>query len=319
MASRRPTRINKTVARKRRERLGPTQSVIAKELGLDGGGNGATPRQLCEWIESKSNAADSVYLVPASADRFYAYTVATSERALESGLFLTLSARGVNEFHRSDVRFVSLGDWVREHERYEALLRIRLFVQFRLAKSFGTWKGVVRRQKFAKAARGLEENSCVLGNRHMRGCYVRLRSQLAKLSCMGATDVQPKTAHVADFLEHQIKSIERFAESFLAFRELALKLTLAASRAAFAESGFSYDEYEGELAALRVLKDSVAAEKSPAPMSAGSFISMHQTPKKLTYIEQANKRQCCIKITNFIRLIDFIIRDVLFEAGWRAC
>ena len=309
MASR-PSR-NKLVAKKRR----PKESILREMRGRHGdlGSDGATPRQLCEWINSRSAAGeattdDSVYLVPASADRFYVYDVATSEKALESGLFLTLSARGVNEFHKSDVRFVSLDNWILEHERYQTLLKIRLFVQFRLAKTFGTWKNVVRRQKFAKAARSLEENSCVLGNRHMRVCYLKLQSHLAKLSVMGATDVQSKTAHVSDFLEHQIKNIERFAENFLAFRELAVKLTLAASQAAFAESGFSYDEYEGELAALRLLKDSTAA-----PMSAASFMSTHQTPKKLTFIEQANKRQCCIKITNFIRLVDFIIRGVLIE------
>ena len=311
MASRPPR--NKLVAKKRRERLGPKESILREMRGRHGdlGSDGKTPRQLCEWINSRSAGDatdDSVYLVPASVDRFYVYDVATSEKALESGLFLTLSARGVNEFHKSDVRFVSLDNWILEHERYQTLLKIRLFVQFRLAKTFGTWKNVVRRQKFAKAARSLEENSCVLGNRHMRVCYLKLQSHLAKLSVMGATDVQSKTAHVSDFLEHQIKNIERFAENFLAFRELAVKLTLAASQAAFAESGFSYDEYEGELAALRLLKDSTAA-----PMSAASFMSTHQTPKKLTFIEQANKRQCCIKITNFIRLVDFIIRGVLIE------
>ena len=314
MASRPPR--NNLVARKRRQRLGPMESIgreLRGHLGDLGSDGGATPGQLCEWIRSKSagGATDSVYLVPAAGDRFYTYKVATSEKALESGLFLTLSARGVNEFHKSDVRFVSLDNWILEHERYETLLKIRLFVQFRLAKTFGTWKNVVRRQKFAKAARSLEENSCVLGNRHMRVCYLKLQSHLARLSVMGATDVQSKTAHVSDFLDHQIKNIERFAESFLAFRDLAVKLTLAASQAAFTESGFSYDEYEGELAALRVFKDSAATAKSP--MSAVSYLSTHHTPKKLTFIEQANKRQCCIKITNFIRLVDFIVRGVLFE------
>ena len=314
MASR-PQR-NKVVAKKRRDRLGPKESMAREIRGQLGElyPDGATPRQLCEWIKSKGagQAMDSVYLVPTSADKFYVYNVAASEKALESGLFLTLSARGVNEFHKSDVRFVPLDNWILEHERYETLLKIRLFVQFRLAKTFGTWKNVVRRQKFSKAARSLEENSCVLGNRHMRACYLKLQSHLAKISTMGATDVLSKTAHVSDFLEYQIKNIERFAESFLAFRELAVKLTLAASQAAFSECGFSYDEYEGELAALRMLKDSTAVAVKSS-MSAGSFMSTHQTPKKLTFIEQANKRQCCIKITNFIRLVDFVIRGVLFE------
>ena len=310
----------KLKSKTRRDRFGPTDSVARELRGhlVELGSAKATPPRLRDWVKSKSAAdvLDGVYLVPAKGDKFYIYDMVTAEKAVESGLFLTLSARGVNEFHKSDVRFVSLDNWVREHERYETLLGIRLFSQFRLAKSFGTWRNVVRRQKFVKAARSLEESSCVLGNRHMRNCYVKLQSHLAKLSILGAADLQSKTTHVNDFSEHQVKNIERFADNFRAFRDFAVKLALVASKAAFAESGFCYDEYEGELAALRVKKDPLAAKS--AMSAAGSMVSPQQPPKKLTFIEQANKRQCCVKITNFIRLVDFIVRGALHQGGFLA-
>ncbi len=103
---------------------------------------------------------------------------------------LIFSARGVNEFFKGDVRFLSLSKWSRERHLYATLLSIRFFRQFRLTKTFGTWKNVVRRQKFSKAAKSLQESSCLYGNRHMRACFARLQGHLSKLEDMGVTDVQ---------------------------------------------------------------------------------------------------------------------------------
>ncbi len=35
--------------------------------------------------------------------------------------------------------------------------------------------------------------------------------------------------------------------------------------------------------------------------------------KKLTFIEQANKRQCCLRIISFIRLVDLSLKSVLHK------
>lgn len=42
---------------------------------------------------------------------------------------------------------------------------IRFFRQFRLAKTFVTWKSVVRRQRFRARTRQITDNSCLFGNR----------------------------------------------------------------------------------------------------------------------------------------------------------
>ena len=63
------------------------------------------------------------------------------------------------------VSFVKLDRWVREFELYRSLCQVRFFRQFRLTKTFLTWKGVVRRQRFRDRTRMLTENSCLFGNR----------------------------------------------------------------------------------------------------------------------------------------------------------
>lgn len=66
------------------------------------------------------------------------------------------SSRGINEFLGGEVRFLSLARWIREYECYNTLRhRIAFFRQFRVAKTFLTWKSLVRRQKFVKTTRQL--------------------------------------------------------------------------------------------------------------------------------------------------------------------
>lgn len=68
-------------------------------------------------------------------------------------------------------------------------------------KAFRTWKGVIRRRKFAQMSKSLREKSCVFGsNRAMRTCFLKLFAHFAKLSTMGVTEVQQRTAkHINDF------------------------------------------------------------------------------------------------------------------------
>lgn len=43
-----------------------------------------------------------------------------------------------------------------------------------------------------------------------------------------------------------------------------------------------------------------------------------QRPKKLTFIEQANKRQCCLKIISFIKFVDFLLRYSLQQVVYNS-
>ena len=77
------------------------------------------------------------------------------------------SPRGVNEFLYGDVRFLSLASWVREFECFNTLRRIDFFRQFRLAKTFKTWKSLVTRQKFTKISRQLTVKEDLLSTKDL--------------------------------------------------------------------------------------------------------------------------------------------------------
>ena len=232
--------------------------------------------------------------------------------------FFSFSARGVNEFFKSDVRFLSLDEWQTEYNRYKTLVKLDFFRQFRLMKAFRTWRKTVRRQKFSGASRSLQEKSCIFGNKYMRGCYIKTRNNLAHLCVMGITDISAKTTkHINDFYSQQTSQIAKFQENFMEFRAMMLRQVLDAAKATFTEEGFSYEDYSNEMAALNFARGvGGGGGGKPHHSSTLSGISQIRSAprvKKLTFIEQANKRQCCLKIISFVKLIDFMIRRTLHQ------
>ena len=168
----------------------------------------------------------------------------------------------------------------------------------------------------------------------MRQCFTKVQSHLSKLSVMGVTEIsKTSTKHINDFSAQQMTQIERFQvsqianlttrlwclpilvaihfwqDNFREFRALIIKLVLDACKTTFAEQGFSYDDYYNELAA-QMMPPSAATSHyrggaGGGAAQAGSTLSgisqlkntQQQPVKKLTFIEQANKRQCCIKVS----------------------
>lgn len=128
-----------------------------------------------------------------------------------------------------------------------------------------------------------------------------------------------------------------FHENFLEFRSLAVKMITDVVRSTLAEDGFSYDDYKHELARVRMereqlrlahaqsragktLSSTSCSDLTPSlaypdagPLGAREMADLANTApaKKLTFIEQANKRQCCFRIMSFVRLIDAVMRNAL--------
>ena len=92
------------------------------------------------------------------------------------------SVSGLNEFYwnpvsgsLTDVRFVTIDEWLREFDLFEKLRQISFFRGFKLTKAFQTWKRVVKRAAFLTASQTIIENSCILGtNARMRDCFLQV-------------------------------------------------------------------------------------------------------------------------------------------------
>ena len=80
-------------------------------------------------------------------------------------------------------------------------------------------------------------------------------------------------------------------------------------------SNFSSDEYPLELAEIERLaqreyegRTLYSSSGSSGSSSSRSSSRSYQKPRKLTFIEQVNKRKACENLVRFIRLIDFMMR-----------
>ena len=305
------------------------------------GGNCLTPDVLAAWISSKGEDFGSVYLVPydrvapvhqesTSSENLivksYRYTFADSDTAQATARFMTLrylkgfslfgfrlkkgelfcfSSYGMNEFHTtSEVKFVTLDEWLREFDLYEKLADVPFFKRFKKAKAFQTWKKVVKRQKFVNASLKILENSCVFGaaDPKMRDAFCQVQSLVGKLTDMGITEILPrKTYNIKDLFSKQQTLVADFGVNFSNFRENVCQLVLDTCKSTFHENGLDYDDYAVELAWLSF------ADRS----SVSSLGSNFRQPKKMTFMEQVNKRKVCEKLVMFVRLIDYMLRWVL--------
>ncbi len=88
-------------------------------------------------------------------------------------------------------------------------------------------------------------------------------------------------------------------------------LVLDTCKATFTDAGFNYDDYATELAyTQRQIERQLSASRrgSTASTSEASSMSSSERPRKMTFIEQVNKRKVCEVLVRFIRLIDFMLR-----------
>lgn len=224
------------------------------------------------------------------------------------------------ELFGKDARFLTLEQWNREFELYQDIRQKRFFAQFRLAKAFRSWRQVVRRQKFNFASRELEAKSVVFGCKPMKICFVKVRSLLAQLETMGVVTVSMKsTKHINDFHAQQIDQIAKFKANFADFRAMLLKLVLEACSSTFSDAGFNQEDYGNEFIMYKLSKSRGTDRKSSTLSGLSPGQDRHRpTTKKLSFIEQANKRQCCLKILGFINLIDFMMRFALHKVVYNS-
>nr|XP_040575960.1 dynein heavy chain 6, axonemal-like [Lepeophtheirus salmonis] len=179
-------------------------------------------------------------------------------------------------------------------------------MQFRISKSFRIWSKIVRRSKFTTVTKYLMDNSSLWGK------YGALRSSLSKIMALmsSLTDMgvilleTSKTYNLEDFYGIQEERVDTFRKDLQNFRSVIKRIVYDACKATFSQSGFSLDDYRIECNYLqRQLSDNTSL--SPE--------ARYEVPKKLTFIEQSNKRLICEKLISFVHLVDWIFRIALYN------
>lgn len=200
--------------------------------------------------------------------------------------------------------------WVSDAEVYKKLTTIRIFKKFRKWKSFRCWRKALSRHKFQSAKQIIQERHFI-NYTELRRTYCEIQDVLSGISDMGMIEVGPtRTYTLAEFCQEQEERIQKLDTKLLEFRNLLRETVYDACRSTFSEAGFNADDYGQELEDLKrvIAPLSVAGTSSLAKKK-----ETEEGKKKISFIEQANKRKECDKLAAYILSIDLMLNSVLHQ------
>ena len=197
------------------------------------------------------------------------------KRCCSTGTFPpTLSA----QFMGADSEFTRLVQFEREHRLFLATRRIPFFAKYRMWKQFSQWKNHIRRGKLATSSQHLTDTLFLL-NPTLRVALLRLRRLCSEAAEWGLfTCDRSRTYSLEAFVAQQ--------------NEKRIHVTTWLSE-------FSTD--------VSALVRSACDDVLDAFLAANGIHADH----KMTFMERAALRTACRRLTKFVRLADFLVRDTL--------
>jgi len=195
--------------------------------------------------------------------------------------YYTLSSSGVTHFSGvSNSEFVSLAQFEREYRLFNAIMRIPFFRKYRVWKAYTGWKKGISSTKQNDASNKLSSGLFLLNNT-LRGTLMQLRKLCAEISDYGLFDVdKTKTYSIENFVSAQNDKRVRVTAWLTEFSISVRALVRSACD--------------------QVLEKFLADNNI-------------QSNLKMTFMERASLRNACRRLTKFIRLCDYLVRDTLMN------
>ncbi|XP_043915244.1 dynein axonemal heavy chain 6 [Protopterus annectens] len=251
--------------------------------------------------------------VPKSSIQYGAYNlkIVTYEN-INKNDYYTISQSGVTHMHDGEVEFLELDRWEQEYLYYKRLIQIPTFALFRKWKAFAVWRKNVRSKKINECRKSLQENLFIV-NHSLRPALLNVREMCYRISDMSLCRIEKGHVYTLDeFRNAQHKQLEEVANRLSEFRELVKEVVRTACRTALLEAGFTPDDYFTDT------EDAEILAQNPGPAMMTDLLHSHfemdifgDSPEKMTYTEQANKRSHCSRLTCFVRLADYLIVNTM--------
>uniref|UniRef100_A0A8C5LU47 Dynein axonemal heavy chain 6 n=1 Tax=Leptobrachium leishanense TaxID=445787 RepID=A0A8C5LU47_9ANUR len=234
-----------------------------------------------------------------------------SYQHLNKNDFYTISERGVTYTCDGEVIFMDLERWKQEYIYHQSLKKIPTFAQFRKWKNFTVWRKNVRAKKIRECRKALQENLFIV-NAFLRPAILNIQEMCYRISDMGLCQIEKGYIYtLGEFTENQIKQMEKVASRLSEFRELAKEIVRSACRTALLEVGFTPDDYiyDSENSGVNTRTGLTNSDNLVTPHLEVDLFG--DASDKMSYIEQANKRSHCRRLTCFIRLADYLIVNTM--------
>ncbi len=197
--------------------------------------------------------------------------------------YFTLSSTGVTHISEGGTELTPLPVWEREKQIFSRIVGIPFFHHFRLWKSFVTWRGTVRSRKMGRAKNALSKSLFAL-DPNIRHALFEVRQRCEDICLIRPIDVAADPQSLDDFETRQVEACDAAGQTIDGHVTDIANLVLDACEKVMTAAGFGIPTVEE------------AKEK-----------------KKETYTEQALKRAECRRLTNFIRLADYLIVNALYN------
>ncbi|XP_047126546.1 dynein axonemal heavy chain 6 isoform X3 [Hydra vulgaris] len=208
--------------------------------------------------------------------------------------YFTISKHGVMHITVEDSEFTPLSQWEKDLYHHSQLMKIKLFANFRLWKSFFLWHKILQIRKQILAKKRLNSR-LFTANLSLGSALLSLRDMCLRISDMGLFwFVKDNTYTLEEFKIIQNLQHKKIEQSLCEFRSLAKDIIGAACRTNLLEAGFVPDD-------LHDFQE----------MFSNNNFEMYEDIENVSYTEQSNKRKHCHRLTRFILLADYVITNAL--------
>nr|XP_034190797.1 dynein heavy chain 6, axonemal [Osmia lignaria] len=244
-----------------------------------------------------------VYAVEQSSKYFTPYALKVVHYKDVGDTYMTISASGVTQYSPDEMSFTPIEQWEREYMFYLKLLKIRTFIVFRRWKAFYVWKKLITYKKFVEAKSYIKEN-LFTSDPILSKALLEIKSMCSIfLDSSFFDDNVIEKFLLFYFVEKQFTKLESLRNKLDEFRNLALDIVNNACLGALLLAGYTPD-------------DSNITIEQTAYGKLGEFSAVKfKMPKdgilKMSYIEQARKREKCYRLSCFIHLIDYMQTNMM--------
>ncbi|KAG7211515.1 hypothetical protein KM043_010782 [Ampulex compressa] len=244
------------------------------------------------------------YAVDRSSEYFTPYALKVVHYKEVGKTYMTISTSGVTQYDPNEITFTPLELWEREYRLYLKLIKIRTFAFFRLWKAFYVWRKSITCRKFSEAKNYMDQNLFIL-DPILSKALLEVKSMCtAFLNCSFIDNSTLEKMWLFYFVEYQLTKLEDMRFKLDDFRKLASSIVNDACLDALLEAGYTPD-------------DSNITIEQTAYGKLGQFSGVKfKMPKdgilRMSYIEQARKREKCYRLSCFIHLIDYMQTNMLY-------
>ncbi|XP_043248669.1 dynein axonemal heavy chain 6 [Colletes gigas] len=244
-----------------------------------------------------------IYAVKRSSKYFTPYALKVVPYENVGDTYMTISASGVTKYGPDEMSFTPIEQWEREYIFYLKLMKIKTFALFRKWKTFYVWRKSVTRRKFVNARNYLKEN-LFISDPILSKALLEIKSMCSIfLDSSFFNDTVIEELLLFYFVEKQFAKLELMRSKLDEFRNLALDIVNNACLGALLQAGYTPD-------------DSNITIEQTAYGKLGEFGTVKfKMPKdgilKMSYIEQARKREKCYRLSCFIHLIDYMQTNMM--------